>query len=288
MGFVKIKEEINYYTLELTDEEFRTIQELVEEETGIFLNPAKRLLVKNRLRGALRTHGFESYGAYARWVRNMGSATELMELIASITTTKTEFFRNKLHVDFFIADVLPELVDRLENNPQDEIVLWSAGCSSGEEPYTLAIIVNERVPAILHKRIRIVASDINHKVLETARAATYDESRVKGLSSDLRERYFRSGSGATDWRLVPGIRQAIELGQVNLVDQDTWPSFTPTVIFCRNVLIYMTEKNRVKVIEHFVERLEKGGFLFLGHSETLHGTNVTLEYLNPAVYRKDK
>ncbi len=281
---VETREEIDYYALTITDDEFELLQDFIVEETGILLNPAKRELVQNRLRPLLRERKLKTYGEYYEWLVRNQSLEEVLELIQSITTNKTEFFRNRFQIDYFRKTVVPHLVGLLDKN-QEEVRIWSAGCSSGEEPYSLAICCLEEAPASYHRRFKIVASDIDRIILGRAREAVYASSRLDKLPPSLAERYFRPLGD--DFRVTATARGMVEFAETNLKDDKTWPEGEFDIVFCRNVLIYMRQDIKRAIINKFHQVLKPEGYLFLGHSETLHGVEAPFEYLEPSIYRKE-
>jgi chemotaxis protein methyltransferase CheR len=284
---VRSEESIDYFALKMTDEEFAWFSKLVVRETGIRLNPAKRELLMNRIRGILRTRGFESYGDYYQWLLRHPFREEVVELIESITTNKTEFFRNDTHVALLRDTILPAYADQFKDGSRSRLAMWSAGCSTGEEPYSLAVLVRELVPHQYHAKVRILASDINTKALATARAGSYDEAGLRQVTSTLRGKYFTPGTTGGTWSVRNVVKDMVEFSEFNLVRSETWPPGPFDVVLCRNVLIYMDEDTKRDLIKKLGQWVDREGYLFLGHSETLHGVDVPLDYVGPSVYRKE-
>ena len=277
---------VDYYSLNISDEEFSLLQDLIVQRTGIFINPAKRELLQNRLRPLLQKRGLRSYGQYYQWLIDEGDLQEIHELIQSITTNKTEFFRNEFQLEYFRGVVLPGFTEAMEKGESRSIELWSAGCSSGEEPYSLAICILETVPTQLHKRFRLIASDIDRQILERAQEGIYPSRSLEKLPKNLSQAYFRPYG--KNYRAEATLRTMVEFRELNLSDVSGWPLAGLDVVFCRNVLIYMRQDIKRAIIKGFHRVLKPGGYLFLGHSETLHGIDAPLEYLEPSIYRKDE
>mgnify|MGYP001545587675 CR=1 FL=1 len=282
---MKETENIDYYALAITDDEFKLLQDFIVEETGILLNPRKRELVQNRLRPLLRERQLTTYGEYYEWLVRHQSMDEVHELIQSITTNKTEFFRNRFQIDYFRKSVIPQLVQVLENGQATSIRIWSAGCSSGEEPYSLAICCLEEAPPRYQRQFQLFASDIDRTILDRAKEGIYAASRLDKLAPAQAEKYFRPAG--EEFRAAATVRGMVEFQEANLVDKATWPAGEFDVLFCRNVLIYMRQDIKRAIINKFHQVLKPGGYLFLGHSETLHGVEAPFEYLEPSIYRKE-
>jgi chemotaxis protein methyltransferase CheR len=282
---VKETENIDYYALTITDDEFELLQDFIVEETGILLNPRKRELVQNRLRPLLRERQLKTYGEYYEWLVRHQSMDEVHELIQSITTNKTEFFRNRFQIDYFRKSVIPHLVQMLENGQRASIRIWSAGCSSGEEPYSLAICCLEEAPPRYQRQFQLFASDIDRTILDRAKVGIYAASRLDKVAPAQAEKYFRQTGD--EFRAAATVRGMVEFHEANLVDQETWPTGEFDVLFCRNVLIYMRQDIKRAIINKFHQVLKPGGYLFLGHSETLHGVEAPFEYIEPSIYRKE-
>lgn len=277
--------DIDYYALNISDDEFASFSDLVVRETGILLRPAKRELLMNRLRGILRSRGFTSYGEYYRWLLRHPHRQQLMELIESITTTKTEFYRYRPQIDWLRTHAVPDAVRALAQDPTKRYRVWSAGCSTGEEPYTLALILIDGLPALDCDRASVLASDINPRVLAAARAGRFRLDRMRQVPDALVEQHFRLDED--EYVAGPRIRRLLSFSEVNLVDDSTWPREVFDVIFCRNVLIYMPDEVKRTILTRFHDYLTPGGLLFVGHSETLHGVTAPYEYLAPSIYRKE-
>jgi chemotaxis protein methyltransferase CheR len=266
------------------DEVFFRVTRLMYDITGVNLTEAKRELVRSRLAKRLRALGCDSFTEYVDFVESKAGKRELALMLDTLTTNKTSFFREPVHFSFLRESILPALRD-----PGRPIRIWSAGCSSGEEPYSLSILLREAFQDSSRRDIRILATDLSRRVLAQAREATYSEAQVEGVSAKLRSRYFKCvkdrESGTSRYQVKPEIRSNVTFAPLNLIDP--WPMNGPfQVIFCRNVMIYFDRGIRARLVERFRQLLPKGGHLFVGHSESLNGLSHDLHYVQPAVYRK--
>ncbi len=259
---------------------------LVYQHSGINLNAEKRIMLEGRLKRRMTSLKLDSYSEYCKYLfAGDRDPNEITQLIDAVSTNKTDFFREKEHFEVLLAKVLPALAAR--NGTVREIVLWSAGCSSGEEPYTLAIVLTEY--ARLHPafRFRILATDISTSVLEKAQRAVFTAEVVNPVPPELRRRFFlRSKDRKSNLlRVVPELRQKIEFRHLNLMEDFALPE-PADVIFCRNVIIYFDRPTQERLFRKFARQLVNGGYVFVGHSESLHHMDVPLVPVAPAVYRK--
>lgn len=259
---------------------------LVYQHSGINLNAEKRIMLEGRLKRRMTSLKLDSYSEYCKYLfAGDRDPNEITQLIDAVSTNKTDFFREKEHFEVLLAKVLPALAAR--NGTVREMVLWSAGCSSGEEPYTLAIVLTEY--ARLHPafRFRILATDISTSVLEKAQRAVFTAEVVNPVPPELRRRFFlRSKDRKSNLlRVVPELRQKIEFRHLNLMEDFALPE-PADVIFCRNVIIYFDRPTQERLFRKFARQLVNGGYVFVGHSESLHHMDVPLVPVAPAVYRK--
>jgi chemotaxis protein methyltransferase CheR len=269
----------------LSTRDYARLQELIYSEWGIRLTGEKRTMLEGRLRKRWKTLNLASCSEYCKFLFNHPAAAgELPELIDVVTTNKTDFFRESRHFDFLTQAALASL----EPARGSELLFWSAGCSSGEEPYTLAMILAEY--ALKHSgfRFRILATDISSAVLEHARRAVFEAADVEPVPAELRHKYLlRSKNRASELvRIVPELRERVEVRRLNLMQTDFGIPEPVDVIFCRNVLIYFDQASRSAVLNRFYRQLRPGGYLFLGHSESLNGFDLPFQLAGPTVYRK--
>ena len=275
--------------LVITDGEFQHFRALVHEQTGIALNDTKRALVCARLGKRLRHYGYRTFGEYYEHLRARDShGEELVRMINALTTTKTEFFREAHHFAFLGREVLPRLASRAAAGAPRHLRIWSAGCSSGEEPYSVALTVLDALPQPGRWDVRILASDIDTEMLAWGMGGAYPAERLEGVPAGLRGRYFVPERGDREgWmRLRPEVRALVTFRRINLRD-DGWPIRSAfDGIFCRNVTIYFDRALQQAVVARLVDLLKPGGYLFLGHSESLLGMRRGLRCLGHTVYQK--
>lgn len=266
---------------EFSDRDFQTIRQLVTRHTGITLSAAKRDMVYGRLSRRLRALGLRSFADYCRRI-TQGDAAELVEFTNAITTNLTSFFREPHHFEYLSRTLLPDLV-RHKTTPRMRI--WSAGCSTGEEAYSLAMTIQETVPPDWD--VRILATDIDTSVVERARQGIYPRDRVEGLSQSRLRRWVRRGKGdkAALVRMAPALRDMITFKTLNLMHE--WPMRGPfDFIFCRNVVIYFNKDTQQELFQRFADYLSADGHLFIGHSESLHKVSDRFRLLGQTIYRK--
>ena len=275
-----------YGLLEITGEEFQNIAQLVYQRFGINLTDRKVTLVKGRLNKLIRTKGFASFKEYYDYVVNDSSGTELLQLVDKISTNHTYFYREEEHFNTLKNSILPEIVSQLPGEDPNELRIWSAGCSSGEEPYTLAIELKEYfggIRAITGKVI--LATDISLTVLESAGVGEYTMERLKNVPRQLLGRYFDRTPDST-YRVRDSIRSLLLFKRLNLM-RETFPFKRKFhMIFCRNVMIYFDKATKERLVENFANYLVPGGYLFIGHSESLGRDSEIFKYIQPALYKK--
>jgi chemotaxis protein methyltransferase CheR len=273
-------------TFELKNSDFEKISRLVYEQCGIFLHEGKKELVKARLSKRLRAGGYKSFTDYYHYVTTNEGTEELISMIDSISTNLTSFFREESHfvrLRHILLAVSEKSGHRGTNN---SFKIWSAGCSTGEEPYTLAITITE---AVGQKPLEasILATDISTKVLKVAEAGIYAQDRTKGIAPPILKRYFQLGTGKSEGyvRIKSDLKKMITFQRFNLMEnfhvQNTYD-----VIFCRNVMIYFDKKTQNVLVNKFYDSLKSGGYFFVGHSESLTGLKHQFNYVEPSVYLK--
>ena len=266
--------------LALTAKEFSVIADLARGEFGLELGKGKEQLVASRLGKLMRPLGFDSFGDYYRHVQADRTGDALVELIDVLTTNHTSFFREQVHFDFLVQRVFAE------QKGHAPMRIWSAASSTGEEPYTIALTAREHLGPQSPKLPAILATDISTRVLEIARRGMYNQDRFRdGLAPWLRKHLLRGEGRWQGWyRMRPEILGMVEFRRVNLIEP--LPDLGRfTVIFCRNVMIYFSRETQEHLVNRLAACLEPGGFLFVGHSESLTGIQHPLEQIQPAVYR---
>lgn len=271
----------------LTTPEFTRIQRLIHHQAGIFLPDAKRALVVARLGRRVRDLGLGSFGAYFELVE--ADPAEHTRMLDAICTNETRFFREPRQFDFLETDVLPSWKQRGEAGlAPKRIRVWSAACSTGEEPYSLAMLLRTHFPLEAGWTVEILASDLSTKVLAAAGEAVWPVERAEDIPPPYRRAYMFRGIRGEEgkMRAQPKIRSMVSFQRINLVD-DRYPVDGPfDLIFCRNVLIYFDRETKAAVIDRLTRHLSPTGMLFLGHSETLHSGNHALRHVGPTAYAR--
>lgn len=265
----------------LTRGEFKEIRQLAHEQFGLDLKAGKEELVSARLNKKVRQGGFRSFREYYQHVLDDTTGEELIALINALTTNHTSFMREATHFEFLTNKVLPALRSR------SQIRIWCAASATGEEPYTIAFTMLDALAPSAKPEIRILATDISTRALETGRRGVYPAGRFDTLPKLWLRRYMLKGRGASEgyYKVRPEVRDLIEYRRLNLIESFSHP-FRYPVIFCRNVMIYFDQQTRQDVVNRLAESLEPGGYLFLGHSEGLTAIDHQLDYVQPATYRK--
>ena len=257
----------------MTREEFIPLREFIYEKTGIFFAENKMYLLESRLSNRLNELGFMSYDDYYFFLKygNEDSKKELVHLLDVVTTNETSFFRNPPQLDAFKIILQKNYMDNHNNNPiVSPIKIWSAACSTGEEPYTLAIMILEMIE-LTRKNLPFIiyATDISHRVLESAKKGVYGPYSVRNMDERITQKYFEKKGDS--YAIKENVKRFVKFEHMNLIDSDAYKRFRyMDMIFCRNVLIYFDEKAKKKVIDHLYESLKPGGFLTIGHAESLH------------------
>jgi chemotaxis protein methyltransferase CheR len=267
-----------------TAADFAKIAALVHGECGIVLHEGKANLVYSRLTKRLRTIGLRSFREYCQLIESSEGLAERQAMIAAMTTNVTRFFREPHHFDHFRAMILPGIISDARAGAR--IRLWSAGCSSGEEPYSLAMLLLDAMPDIAERDVVILATDIDHNVLATGREGAYGASQMAHLPADMRARWTVGGKSGPA-RIAPAVRDLIRFNELNLLGQ--WPMKGRfRTIFCRNVMIYFDEETQARIWTRFAQCLEPGGTLFIGHSERIASDNGLYDLVAQTTYRLKK
>jgi chemotaxis protein methyltransferase CheR len=251
----------------ITEAEYLRFCEYFYRRTGISFGDNKRYYVDKRLLDRINKTGAGSFDNYFDRLRRRDSATEIEHLINLFTINETYFYREEHQFACLVQSILPELVQR--RRPGDRIRIWSMPCSTGEEPYSIAIHLLEKWPRVDDFNIEIIATDIDTNVLRAAEAGVYDARSLQRLSRDLVRRYFTPLPG-DQWQLIEAIRQSVRFTRLNASDPEAMRAMTQIdVIFCRNMLIYFDDRSRRQTVELFYDALVQGGFICLGHSESM-------------------
>lgn len=267
---------------DFTEQDFKRVQKIVYDFAGIDLNESKINLVYNRLAKRIRLLALTSFSQYIDYVEAQGES-EFIQLINSITTNLTFFFRENHHFEYLAEQVVPSLL--ISNAASRQIRIWSAGCSTGEEPYSIAMILKEKVPSGWDAQV--IATDLDSNVVQTGLNGVYTIDRLKGISAARQKRWFLKGSGSKDGyvKVKPELQNIIKFDQLNLMSE--WPNKESIdVIFCRNVVIYFDKSTQSKLFDRYADRLPIGGHLFVGHSESLYKVCNRFELLGQTIYKK--
>lgn len=267
--------------------EFSKFRELIYRMTGISLSDNKEPLVASRLSRRLRALGLQKYGDYYELLQTENNGRELEEFVNSLTTNKTSFFREPHHFRFLADEVLPRLREKAAREGRFRIRIWSAGCSSGEEPYTIAMTVLDRLGSTAAWDLRILASDIDTDILSRAEQGIYREDHLEGIPEPLVRRFFRPATTETPvtWQVNEDVRRLITFRRINLIEPE-WPVRTKfDVIFFRNVAIYFDRPTQDRVFRGLASYLDPDGVMMVGHSESLHWLGDVLSSVGDTTYR---
>jgi len=275
---------------EMSYEEFVLIRDYLHEKSGIYFAESKKYLVRNRLVKRMAELGLRTYRDYFYHVKYDTSLREFNQLMNVITTNETCFFRNEPQLMSFSDEVLPMLVDdKKRGSAPRSLRIWSAGCSTGEEPYTLAILILEKLASPAGRPVEIVANDISESVIQKARRGEYRGITLRNVPSRLLDRYFTKSNDV--YRVNADVKSLVKFSHLNLSDSRKLSINSDfDVIFCRNVMIYFSDEVKRRLVRAFYNALRPGGYFYIGHSETLHGISKAFKlayFKNALVYWKD-
>ena len=274
------------YQHSLSLKDFRKLASYIERNVGIKMPEQKLLMMQARLSSRLNVLEIADFSEYVEYVLSGKNNEEVMHMIDVMTTNLTYFFRESAHFDYLSEKILPEFVSQKRKN----LKVWSAGCSTGQEPYTISIVLKEflRQQELYKFNFSILASDVSTRVLAVAEKAIYPLDSVSKLSMSIKKKYFLKSKDSKKElvRLKADVRNSVKFKHLNFIDKDYGLNDSFQIIFCRNVLIYFDKETQKKVLEKFMSYLEPGGFLFLGHSETIMNMNLPLRTVAPTVFQK--
>ena len=274
---------------DLTDSDFNLFRRLIYEQSGISLNPSKRELLRTRLRARLEREKFSSYREYYNFVVDDKTGKALVPLLDDISTNLTSFYRENNHFDY-LSQILPEWLKKKKKEGDNVFRIWSAGCSTGEEPYTIAFTV---LPHVSDKSagmsLKILATDLSTDVLKKASEGVYRLDRMDDIPADVKRNYFIGEQDARNRsmaRVHPMVKELITFRRFNLMSEKFPFTNKFDYIFCRNVMIYFDKPTQETLVAKYYSVLKPGGCLFVGHSESLTTIKHSFDYLMPTVYRK--
>ncbi|MFH0724825.1 MAG: protein-glutamate O-methyltransferase [Pseudomonadota bacterium] len=270
---------------------FERFREFVTTHLGIKMPDVKKTMLQSRLQKRLRLLSIDSYEDYYDYVFSArGRQAELTHMIDAVTTNKTDFFREPKHFDYLVRAALPDLLQARSAAASKTFRFWSAGCSTGAEPYTLGMVLSEFAERVAGFQFAIIATDISQRVLEEARAGIYSEEMAAPIPLPLRKKYLLRSKNPQEnaVRINSEIRSKVRFGRLNFMEDSFGLRQNVDVIFCRNVLIYFDRSTQEQVVNRLCRHLHTGGFLFLGHSETLNGLSVPLTQIYPTIYKRQE
>lgn len=274
------------------DDEFTNLRDFIYEQSGIFIADNRKYLLENRLVNRLKELNLKSFGEYFYFLKyDAGRKKELNRLFEVVTTNETSFYRNPPQLKVFQDIILKEVLDAQRKSGQKSLHIWSAGCSTGEEPYTLSIMLHEVLRTeIASWNIRITANDLSEGVLQSARRGVYSEYALRTTPPEIIARYFQN-EGEGRFRVKNEVRSLVQFGQINLSDRMQVKRIERSqIVFCRNVIIYFDEEMKRQVIGSYYDNLLAGGYLFIGHSESLHNLSRAfrpVHHPGAIVYKKE-
>jgi chemotaxis protein methyltransferase CheR len=270
----------------LSEDDFCRISQIVYDHCGINLHDGKKELIRARLAKKLRGGRFQTFSDYMDHINQDPTGREFSDFIDILSTNLTSFFREKQHFDYVENELLPRLIEKKQREKNPRIRAWSAGCSSGEEPYSIAITLLENLPKTQWD-VKILATDISTRVLEKAKAGIYDAERVSPVPAQQKAKYLtlKTEKGRKTYEVHESVRERIIFRYLNLMED--WPIKGPLdFIFCRNVMIYFDKPTQSVLVNRFFNLLGSGGILFTGHSESLTGIEHKFKYIQPTIYMK--
>ncbi len=264
-----------------TQKDFRFIRDLVAEQTGIALSDAKSHMVYSRLSRRLRSLNIPTFAQYCDYLNN-DSSGELVHFVNALTTNLTAFFRENHHFEFLAKTLLPNL---FATKASKRIRIWSAGCSTGEEPYSLAMVLRENLPRNGVWDVKILATDLDSNVVAKASSGIYEEHRLNGVSPQRMKRFFTKNRHTNQVKVKSEVRELIIFKQLNLMHE--WPMKGPfDFIFCRNVVIYFNKDTQKTLFQRFADLTVDNGYLFIGHSESLFNVSDQYQLVGNTIYQR--
>lgn len=279
----------DYHATRMSNKLFSELSRFIYNEVGINITPVKKVMLEGRLHKRLRKLGMGSFEEYCEYLfSEEGKSAELGFMIDEVTTNKTDFFREPSHFQYLTSHVLPALFGKEKFTVSNKLTIWSAGCSSGEEPYTIAMVLKDYMDDHGNHPFQIIATDISRRMLEKGTRAVYDAERVVPVPAPIKKKFLLRSKDPSSGlvRIAPEIRSSVAFRRLNFMDYDFGFREQIDVIFCRNVIIYFDKQVQERLLRKFCQCMKKGGYIFMGHSETLFGMDLPLEQVAPTVYRR--
>ncbi len=276
--------------ISINETEFAQLSDFLYEQAGIFINENRKYLVENRLTSRLRVLGLHNFSEYLNYLKfDNNRATEMNKFFENMTTNETSFFRNGPQLKVFQDNVLATLCNELRNKKQKKLHIWSAGCSSGEEPYTIAMILHEHLKSEINSwDIKITANDLSLAMLDIAKKGLYSEYALRTTPPEMVNKYF--SKKGNQFEVIPEVKKLVRFGQINFANKSQMSKVESShIVFCRNVIIYFDNEMKTHVINCFYDNLLPSGYLIIGHSESLHNISrsfVPKHYTSAIVYQK--
>lgn len=272
--------------IDITDKEFKLISKIVYDKFGINLTEKKKSLVVGRLNKFIKNLGLNSFSEYYDVIINDPTNESLLSLIDRISTNHTFFYRENGHFEYLVKEVLPKIIEKLKEKGSRDLRIWCAGCASGEEAYTLSMILNEFFGYNINEwDIGILASDISVTSLEKAQRGIYSGDKILRLPDSYKQKYLKRQEDG-NYKVNDKLNRILLFKRLNLMNKDFPFKSKFHVIFCRNVMIYFDKESRDALVNRFYRYMYEGGYLFVGHSESLDRKECPFMYLQPAVYKK--
>lgn len=271
----------------LGNSDFQKLSRFIYDRLGIKMPPEKKLLLESRLQKRLRVLQIPNFKTYCTYLFSKeGLEQELVFMTDAVTTNKTDFLREPRHFDFLNSVIVPEFLNSKSQRP---LRIWSSACSTGEEPYTTAMFLEEAIEKIGPLNYEILATDISTKVLKQAADGIYSEDRIKVIPENFRKKYLLRSKDPKNAlvKIIPELRKRVAYRKLNLMSADYKLDTLQDIIFCRNVLIYFDKETQQKVVQKLIRYLRPGGYLFIGHSESLFEMDLPLKQLMPATFKKN-
>lgn len=270
----------------ITDQDFKRLSEFIYNNYGIKMPIAKKVMLEGRLRSRLRANNLSTFKEYCDYVFSVeGERNEMVHMIDTVSTNKTDFFREPMHFTFMSSDILPEYT---ANGKTNDLKVWCAASSTGEEPYTIAITLEEYKLKDRNLNYSIYCTDISTRVLEKAVLGIYANERAVNIPMSIKSKYFLKSKDPLNksCRIIPEIRKKLSFNRLNLMDDFYQTPNQFDIIFCRNVLIYFDRSTQEQVINKLCSKLNKNGYLILGHSESITGFSAPLQAVKTTIYQK--